>query len=475
MDWMSNLFAALLLTTITGTIFYLAGIPFRKIWFRRDIRLLRIQMRMTQGAFMIPFVYIVLYLRERIKMPFARNRTNLFYHTPATLRICIGLGCLWGLLFLTLLGYKLYRRWRWMMVCRGNIPEEDMEISALFSEICGQLGVSGRVSLCRNDSVDMPCITYSHGFTVVLPLYCYTKKEAAIIFYHELCHYLNGDIYLKTVSCIAALLHVFNPAVHAALCQLSLACEEYCDRMACLRGAGVFSEKEYFLTILRILTDGGKRERYDLLTLADTIGEYERRVQCMREYHVSGGIKKRAAILLAASFLLGSSVTALAAGDGVTEAYGAVADVTETRTEESANSVDAIDAASELSDEEVLEEFARMYDLDPDDVIMLGEDDIELIGTTLSFKRNDLEPGKTYMSSGFSQEVGDSLYVSTVGSPSDVKYQMGIKDPNQLMRYVENSGNFSHTFDITIKGRYYFFATNMDSSRNLTVTASIIR
>ena len=49
MDWMNNLFVVLILTTITGTIFYVMGIPFRKIWFKNSIRLLRFQLRVTQG------------------------------------------------------------------------------------------------------------------------------------------------------------------------------------------------------------------------------------------------------------------------------------------------------------------------------------------------------------------------------------------------------------------------------------------
>ena len=79
------------------------------------------------------------------------------------------------------------------------------------------------------------------------------------------------------------------------------------------------------------------------------------------------------------------------------------------------------------------------------------------------------------MSSGFSQAEGDNVSILTVGSPSDIKYQTGIKDPHQVMRYVEGSGDTSYTFPISIKGRYYFFVTNLDSSRVLDAQATIIR
>ena len=89
MDWMNNLFVVLILTTITGTIFYVMGIPFRKIWFKNSIRLLRFQLRVTQGAFLVPFVYIALYVRTRVYLPGFKSDINLFYHTPATVWMSI--------------------------------------------------------------------------------------------------------------------------------------------------------------------------------------------------------------------------------------------------------------------------------------------------------------------------------------------------------------------------------------------------
>lgn len=193
----------------------------------------------------------------------------------------------------------------------------------------------------------------------------------------------------------------------------------------------------------------------------------------MREYRMHGGLKKGTAVLLTACFLLGSSMTALAAGDGMTEAYGAAAKATADRAEEEENVTVNADAVA-MSDEEVLEEFARAYDLDPEDVIMIGEDDIETIGNFINLE-GDIDPGKTFMTSGFNESVGNVVTATTVGSPSDVKYEMGIKDPNELMRYVEGTGTMAHDFKITIEGRYYFFMTNLDSSRKLHIKATVMK
>lgn len=351
-----------------------------------------------------------------------------------------------------------------------------MEIQALFTEICERLGAGGKVTLCRNDSVNMPCITYHKGYTVVLPLECYTQKEAAIIFCHEICHYLNGDLYRKSAGTAANLIHAFNPVVRKATSELNIACEEYCDSVACRKGEGLFTDKEYYGMILDELKEDRKRERYNLLAFAETRSDYERRVECMTNNRLHGNIKKGTAVLLSACFLMGSSITALAVGDGVTVAYGAVADVTDNRKiEEEVNATGIMELADPVSDEEIIEEFARIYDLNPDDVVMMGEEGIEVVGDFVNINWPGIPAGKTYMSSGFSQVVGDTVTVTTVGSPSDIRYQTGIKDPDQLMRYVEGNGTVQHDFEITIKGRYYFFVTNRNSSRVLDAKATIIR
>lgn len=473
MDWMNNLFVVFFLTTTTGTIFYLLVLVFRQIWSGNDIKVLRVQMRMMQWAFLLPCVYIVLYIWKWKNMPTAGGNINLFYNTPSMRMLGAALACAWVVLFLVVFVDKVDTRYGWMKLFQGNIPEEDADTQAMFDAICAQLGITGKISLYRNDLLKMPCITYSHGFAVVLPLECYTRKETAVILYHELCHYLNRDLYIGTTSCIVSLVHVLNPFVRIFLKHLNLVCEEYCDRRACKEGAGVFSEQEYFCTILKVLDEEEKRERFNLFTLADTIGDFERRVQCMRRYHEHGGFKKGTAVVLSLCFLLGSSMTSLAAGAGMTEGYEAVAEATDNRAEDSEVVTD-IEEAAAMSDEEVLEEFARMYDLDPDDVIMMGEDDIEPVGDFIGIDWK-LGPGKTGMTSGFSKKNGESVSIMTVGDSDDIKYQMGIKDPNELMRYVEGTGHLSHQFSITIDGRYYFFVTNLDSSRDLKVKGTVIK
>ena len=457
-------------------IFFLVSILFRRLA-DKDAVFLRFLTKATMCAYLLPFVYIVLYLTKVVKADSNADELNLFYGTTSIFEAGRVLGLIWAGLFLILLIHKLYRRYLWTRICRGNIPEEDERIAAIFADVCATLGIKeGKVALCRNDSVHVPCITYYHGYVVILPLARYTEKQASVIFYHELCHYLNGDIHLKTAGCIIALLHVFNPLVHILMRQTDLLCERCCDRAACDKGAGSFSPKEYFQIILRSLVSEYKADRYQLFALSDDKTNYERRVEYMLGYHRNGGLRRKTALILAACFLCGSSLTALAAGDGMTGAYREMADDSSFRTTD--NRYDAGEYDAPDTDMEVLQEFSEAYKLDPAKVTMVPEpiDPCSKI-KEVSWR---VEPGETLMSWGFVQYAGDEvLIVVTTGTDEededDIEYQMGIKDPDTIMRYVEGTGRLDHTFKIDKNGTHYFFVTNVDETRDIHIHAYIFR
>lgn len=464
MDWISNLFCALLLTNISGTLFYVIGIIFRKIWFRRDVRLIRFSTTVILCAYVMPVVYFIIWIDRQVKGS-QNGSINMFYNTPQTIEVFAMMGWVWIILFLLLLTYKLYRRHQWIMVCKGNIPEEDEATKRCFSEICAELGIEGKVALCRNDSVDMPCITYYQGMVVILPLDRYTEEETEIILYHELCHYVEKDMALKAFGIIISLLHVFNPIVHIMLRHMTLICEMCCDRMVCERAVKRFSEKQYFQTIFNMLNEDKKRERYQLFALADDRSNYERRVAAMSEYRIKGGFKKGAAMIMAVTFLLGSSFSSLAAGAELVDAYEGYAEGTQVRT--SYEDVDAADRAA-------MEEVARIYNLDPDDIVMMDDINMNGRGRTIQFEWNVLA-GKTFMSGGFTEDVGDVVEGRVVGDPSDRTFQTGLKDPDNIMHCAEGNDIVDFRHEIEDEGRYYFFVINPSETEDLGITALIVK
>ena len=169
--------------------------------------------------------------------------------------------------------------------------------------------------------------------------------------------------------------------------------------------------------------------------------------------------------MLATCFLLGSSITSMAAGNGITDAYLQVAEQTDERND---------DVAIDEVDRQAMLELAREYDLDPDTITMVGEEGIELIGNVVNFAWR-VPAGRTYMSTGFNRVEGDSVMLAVTANPDDITVQIGIKDPNQLMRYAEGEGMFSHTFAIEIDGRYYFYVTNMDEERAVEVEGALYK
>lgn len=481
MDLASNLFVILLMMGIAGTIFFLVGRLFR-MRIKHDVVFLRFLTKATLYAYLVPFVYVILYLTKRISLITIRSSYSLFYDTPLMLELNAVLGCIWTGLFLALLAHRLYRRYRWVQICRGNIPEEDDIVKQVFAQTCAGLGIDGKVSLCRNDSIDTPCITRCHGYVVMLPLVRYTEEEVRIIFYHELCHYLNGDLYLKTMGCIAALLHVFNPAVHILMNQLDLLCEQYCDRTACEKGMKIFTKQDYFRIIQKSVTGSGRNDRYQLFALADDKSNYERRVEYMFGYHVNGGLKKSSAIVLSVCFLFGSSITSLAAGDGVTDAYQGLMEKTSIRNTYDGTDVDDMDFADifdDMTDDEAIELLSRAYDLDPDKVIIMddgiepySDDDEYTEPWHITWK---IDPGYTFMSANFKQEIGDVVTVVTYGKPRTQEYQMGLRDPKYIMWYKQGTGKLSMDYIVEITGKHTFFVTNKSDTDYLEIEAYIHR
>lgn len=181
----------------------------------------------------------------------------------------------------------------------------------------------------------------------------------------------------------------------------------------------------------------------------------------MANFHVNGGLRKGTAVALAACFLLGSSITSLAAGDGVANAYEGLTDSTKVEADTAGN------AGAEV------ELHTEPYDLDPADVIFM-EDEIEPYGDPWEIVWN-IPAGKTIMSSGFKKEEGDKVSVAIEGTPDDVDYKFGIKDPDAIMWYVEGVGIDGYVFTIQQDGRHYFYVTNLSETEELHIVASVYK
>ncbi len=462
MAWANNLFVALVMMDITGTIFFLTGLLFRMTCFKGDVRWSRFHTAAVLGAFGIPFVYLILYTDQWL-VPSHNKRgvTDLFMNTPMMSDVFAVLGLVWITLFVLLLLYRIYRYTGLINICKGNIPEEDEEVQAVFDRACKELGISGKISLVRNDLIKMPCIAYYHGANVMLPLDCYSSREIRVILYHELCHYVEHDVLFKNAAIVINLLHMFNPVGYIILKQIGLLCEESCDRLACEKGKNEFTEQEYFDVIFKMLIDNDKRERYQLMSLADTSLNYERRIQSMSRYHEGRHIRKGLALVLSVCFLLGSSMTALAVGNGANTAYSAIANET------FGFEVDSV--------EQQKLELARQFNASPDDVVIIGNEGIEPYGLVIDIDWI-VPAGKIYSTVGFRLAEGQEVDFAVSTSPEGLTIQTGLQFPDLIVYGVEGSGLLEHTYVIEENGRYNFVVRNpKENEESVTVQGAIVK
>ncbi len=462
MAWANNLFVALVMMDITGTIFFLTGLLFRMTCFKGDVRWSRFHTAAVLGAFGIPFVYLILYTDQWL-VPSHNKKgvTDLFMNTPMMSDVFAVLGLVWITLFVLLLLYRIYRYTGLINICKGNIPEEDEEVQEVFDRACKELRISGKISLVRNDLIKMPCIAYYHGANVMLPLDCYSSREIRVILYHELCHYVEHDVLFKNAAIIINLLHMFNPVGYIILKQIGLLCEESCDRLACEKGKNEFTEQEYFDVIFKMLIDNDKRERYQLMSLADTSLNYERRIQSMSRYHEGRHIRKGLALVLSACFLLGSSTTALAVGNGANTAYSAIANET------FGFEVDSV--------EQQKLELARQFNASPDDVVIIGNEGIEPYGLVIDIDWI-VPAGKIYSTVGFRLAEGQEVGFMMSSSPEELIVQAGLQYPDLIVYGVEDSGILEHTYVIEENGRYNFVVRNpKENEESVTVQGSIVK
>lgn len=466
MECIINLFIALIMTDITGTIFYLTGLLFWKIWFQRDVVWKRFCLRIVQAAYSVPVVFGIIYVKRLVQWRGAGELEGftIFYSTPRVRMILYLMGCLWFTIVIIVLLIKLYRYLGWRKICLGNIPEEDEETQELFDRICGELGLTGKVSLCRNDMISVPCITRCRGAAIVLPFVKYTRDQAEVVFYHELCHYAERDMWIKNLTVLIGILHGFNPLVHISTKQVQLVCEESCDRLACKRGESAFSSWRYFQIIFNMMQEGQRMEHYELFLLFDSELDYERRVKCMCNGHGRKHLKKGLAVALSVCFLLGSSLTAYAAGDALA---GECRNMT----------VETVEYSIAETQQLEMEMFMQENNLDPSKVTIIPVDEDLLDGVARGMTTFDwqIPAGEIFMSSGFRAHEGDEVVVSATGHPEDVVYRIGLKDPDDIMQYVEATGLMGSKIIIQQDGKHYFFISNMSETQTLDIQASLAK
>ena len=71
-----------------------------------------------------------------------------------------------------------------------------------------------------------------------------------------------------------------------------------------------------------------------------------------------------------------------------------------------------------------------------------------------------LSPGESGLSSGIKLSKGDSINITSLADPNNKSYQIGILQPNGVIRCVTGTGPMAHTFSITQNGTHKVYVYN---------------
>ena len=156
-------------------------------------------------------------------------------------------------------------------------------------------------------------------------------------------------------------------------------------------------------------------------------------------------------------------MTALAAGDALTNSYDDI-------------NRDTSEFILDKTEQQQLEEFALENGIDPDSIVMVDMDlDSFGVARGTTFLEWDVPAGKTFMSTGFRLQEGDTLTVALQGTPEDLEYWAGISDRDSIFTYVVGKDILSHTYEIQENAKYHFFITNPSEDEEIHVEGTFMK
>ena len=159
---------------------------------------------------------------------------------------------------------------------------------------------------------------------IILPVENYLEEELYIILTHEIIHYKQKDLLLKSLSYIVLIVHFFNPFAWILFFRVQEWSEYACDYKACEHVGGI---KVYFETIMNIAI-GKSRKSCLASQLTENQHELIGRVKKMKKISM---MKKRSkwsvALVLCIAFMTSSMSVYAMTLEGV-DAYITLAEKT---------------------------------------------------------------------------------------------------------------------------------------------------
>lgn len=323
---------------------------------------------------------------------------------------------------------------------RTGVPEHVTELIDSIAKDMGYPKLKGKAWLVYG--LESPELGGWFRPVVYLPLQEYDDEALNNIITHELVHFIYGDKLFRELGMLVLCLYWFNPLTRSMVRQLKLWDEYHCDYQVC--GYEHIDRESYICTLCQTVM---KAYENNLLNpcFKEEGSDIVKRLQFIRQYTKINHKKWIATVMtLTAVFTLLGSSTALAAGTTMNMAVNEVAMATAVHDQE-----------IDLVENELVE-----YTMTEDDLnganIIYGESISPYAIYSFNFELgNDV-----YQTPGFRATTGQVITVQTLFDPSNINIKVGIVQPNGVWRYVINSGQITHSFDVTMNGTHKVFVWN---------------
>lgn len=444
MDWTSNFFVIVTLT-LTGSILLLLWLPLQKWLGKRGYVSLPYFLLIAIGFFcIVPVAYIPFWIQLYKNWG---TQSLAFLPTPPLYHSARLFFLIWlvGILF-RLVRYGISVR-QFQKIRRSFRPAPAASRELL--ERCRkEMGIRRSVVLLEGYGVPSPMLRGVWKPQIILPAdHTYTPEEMRCVFFHELTHQRHGDIFFKSLLVCIACIHWFNPFLSRAMNRyFDEWSEAYCDETVCRT---VNNHKLYYESLRKAAVAAKRYSSLLCARLYESQNGIVRRIQRMEQNRKIRSHSRKAAVLIAAAFLLAGNATAFAAGAEITQIHETLYYLTEPEAiqEEAAPPTTAVEYTAKTEDwtGETLE----------------GEVQESRASTSFEWAI----PARTRVQTPeFYRNAGDQLSVSILPTPLDASFRLGITEPDGTRRYILCNGNTTHTFSLTQSGSYRIYVENTSGS-----------
>lgn len=451
-----QLMFAVLLTTITGSIFaviwYLIGNLLEKAGF---LNIVYHFLKVVAVFYFIPVAFIfMMYINGTQDVWMGK----LFVATPLLVLISRIFCTLWLFGVVVFLVRYIYRSIRLSIVRRRAFPCKAY-IQQYYEEICEELHISpNKVTVAYSYHMSAPCICGVFKPKILLPVEEYGKRELRVIFLHELAHYRQKDVLFKQITCIAVILHFFNPIIRIFQYKVDEWGEYSIDYDVCNR-LGDF--KGYVETIFYLATGTDLMENVPT-QLAERDSSLLKRTIRMKKNLNRKKCSRTVAALIVFGMLVISTGAVYAATIGTAEAYVAAFDETDVEVVQSVQ----VDSGDE--EEELVEFIDTQSD---EEFTVVVEDENSFINARSTGGGFEWTVGSKVIrqSSAFKGTSGNYITVVAELDPTNLKAYVGIIEPDGTKRCVYGSGSINSTFSLDQTGSYRVYVRNANS-KSIDVT-----